>query len=106
MTAPRLRVGFNLLRCLPGGVGGSEQYLVRQLAGLLEADAPVELTLFATGAFREAHARDLDGCTFVDAPHDGHRRAVRIVDEHTWLHRRTAGFDLVHHGGGTAPRLP
>jgi alpha-1,3-rhamnosyl/mannosyltransferase len=31
------------------------------------------------------------------------RRSVRIVAEHTWLARRTTGFDLVHHGGGTVP---
>ncbi|MGD9997819.1 MAG: glycosyltransferase family 4 protein [Ilumatobacteraceae bacterium] len=99
-----IHVGVNLLWCVPAEVGGSEQYLVRQLAGLLEARAPVELTLFATARFREAHAAELDGCTFVDAPHDGRRRTIRIVDEHTWLHRRTAALDLVHHGGGTAPR--
>ena len=29
-----LAVGVNLLWCLPGGVGGSEEYLVRQLTGL------------------------------------------------------------------------
>jgi alpha-1,3-rhamnosyl/mannosyltransferase len=26
------------------------------------------------------------------------------VHEHTWLRSRTAGFDVVHHPGGTAPR--
>jgi alpha-1,3-rhamnosyl/mannosyltransferase len=104
IARPTIRAAVNLLWCVPGGVGGSEHYLVRQLAGLGLAGAPVELTLFATAAFREAHAADLPGCSFVDAPHDGARRPVRIVDESTWLHRRTRGFDLVHHGGGTAPR--
>jgi alpha-1,3-rhamnosyl/mannosyltransferase len=104
-----LHVGVNLLWCLPGAVGGSEQYLVRQLAGLLEltadqASSPVRLTLFATAAFREAHAVRLAGCTFVDAPHDGRRRVVRVWDENLWLASRTTEFDAVHHGGGTAPR--
>lgn len=104
-----LHIGVNLLWCLPGAVGGSEQYLVRQLAGLLEVatdheSPPVRLTLFATRAFREAHAGTLVGGTFVDAPHDGHRRAVRVWDENTWLASHTAGMHLVHHGGGTAPR--
>ncbi len=104
-----LHIGVNLLWCLPGAVGGSEQYLVRQLAGLLqltgdEASPPVRLTLFVTSAFRELHAATLDGCTFVDAPHDGHRRALRVWDENTWLSSRTAQIDVVHHGGGTAPR--
>jgi glycosyltransferase involved in cell wall biosynthesis len=102
MSAP-LRAAVNLLWCLPGGVGGSEQYIVRQLAGLLEV-SPTELTIFATPRFREVHAPVLPGCAFVDAPHDGSSRAVRVWDENTWLSRRTAGFDLVHHGGGTAPR--
>ena len=34
---PDLTVGVNLLWCLPGEVGGSEEYLVRQLTGLREA---------------------------------------------------------------------
>ena len=36
---PTLVVGVNLLWCLPGEVGGSEEYLARQLAGLHDADA-------------------------------------------------------------------
>jgi glycosyltransferase involved in cell wall biosynthesis len=105
-----IRVGVNLLWCLPGAVGGSEQYLVRQLVGLLRTNTDhvsspqVDLTLFATAAFREAHCSELAGYTFVDAPHDGARRAMRVVDENAWLYSRTAGFDVVHHGGGTAPR--
>jgi glycosyltransferase involved in cell wall biosynthesis len=104
-----VNVGVNLLWCLPGAVGGSEQYVVRQLEGLLQANADpespqVQPTLFATRAFRAAHASALAGCTFVDAPHDGARRPVRVWDENTWLRARTAGMDLVHHGGGTAPR--
>jgi glycosyltransferase involved in cell wall biosynthesis len=107
--AARPRVGVNLLWCLPGDVGGTEQYLVRQLVGLLEVAGiggpagQLEVTLFATPEFREAHGSVLSGCTFVDSPHDGENRLRRVVDENTWLYSRTAGFDLVHQAGGTAP---
>ena len=110
MTSP-LRVGVNLLWCLPGAVGGSEQYLVRQLSGLLTdvlARPPtgagdLDLTVFATAEFGAAHATELAGSHLVHARSDGHRRWRRVLDESTWLHGRTAGLDLVHHGGGTAP---
>lgn len=108
-AASEARIGVNLLWCVPGAVGGSEQYLSRQLAGLLMLGDPTAVTVFATAAFNRAHAGDLAGSTLVDAPGDGIRRWKRVLDENTWLRRRTLGFDLVHHGGGTAPtraRLP
>ena len=39
----------------------------------------------------------------VAAPVDGRRRWRRTIAESGWLHRRTRGAALVHHGGGTAP---
>lgn len=98
-------IGVNLLWCLPGDVGGSEQYLVRQLAGAMQVDPSVDLTLFTTRAFQERHGELLAGARFVRSPVDGHRRSTRVVAESTWLRRRTSGMDLVHHGGGTAPTL-
>jgi glycosyltransferase involved in cell wall biosynthesis len=100
----RPRVAVNLLWCVPGAVGGSEQYLVRQVAGLAEQPEVPDVHLFTTAAFRDAHRDELGWCTFVVSPHDNVRRAQRVYDEHTWLYGQTAGFDLVHHGGGTAPR--
>ena len=47
------RVGVNLLWCVPGEVGGSEEYLARQLTGLDDAD--IELTLFTVRGYAEAH---------------------------------------------------
>ena len=41
------RVAINLLWCVPGEVGGSEEYLVRQLLGMAAIDAPYDLTIFA-----------------------------------------------------------
>lgn len=105
-AAAPLRVAVNLLWCIPGEVGGSEQYLVRQLAGIGELGAAasgIEVTVFATTELRERHGSALAHCTFVEAPTDGRRRWRRIADENTWLHARTRGASLVHHGGGTAP---
>ena len=102
-----LTVGVNLLWCRPGEVGGSEEYLARQLAGLAELDVTdVELTLFVLPTYPSAH-RDLAGrFTMVRAPTDGRRRGVRVAVEHTWLAARTREFrlQLVHHAGGTMPR--
>lgn len=100
-----MKIAVNLLWCLPGAVGGSEQYLVRQLVGAAALEPGLQLTLFTTPAFRTAHRADLPGARFVTAPIDGHRRALRIAAEHSWLYARSGGFQLVQHGGGTAPRL-
>lgn len=99
-----LRVAANLLWCLPGSVGGSEQYLVRQLCGALEADPHLQLAICSTDAFRQVHSARLGHAEFRISPADAERRWRRVLTENTWLYRATDGFDLVHHGGGTAPR--
>jgi alpha-1,3-rhamnosyl/mannosyltransferase len=99
-----MRVGVNLLWCLPGEVGGSEQYLVRQLLGVREARPDIDLTLYAPAAFVEHYAQRFADCTLVTAPAGAERRSRRVLHEHTWLRSQTAGLDVVHHGGGTAPR--
>ena len=98
-----LTVGVNLLWCLPGAVGGSEEYLVRQLRGLHDAAPEIKATLFVLPGFAAAH-RD------VTAPHhvvvaslDARRRSRRVVTEITWLPGLMADLDVVHHGGGTVP---
>jgi alpha-1,3-rhamnosyl/mannosyltransferase len=115
-TAPRggrVRVGVNLLWLRPGQVGGSEEYLVRQLLGLAtlapdpEADhGPFEVTVFALGSLRAAHPELAEAFTVVDAPFDAASRPRRVVAESTWLARevRRRRLELVHHGGGTLPR--
>ena len=101
-----LSIAVNLLWCVPGEVGGSEEYLVRQLRGLdAIAAAPdrVEPTLFALESFAAAHP-DLTGLFPMQTPRtSGRRRPVRVAYEHTWLRWVTRGADVVHHGGGTAP---
>lgn len=104
MSVGHLRVAVNLMWCIPGDVGGTEQHAVRQLVGLREVRPDVELTLIASAAFLDAHAARFPGAPTVVAPDRGRSRGRRVVDEHTWLRSRTAGFDLVHHPGGTTPR--
>jgi len=94
-------VAVNLSWCIPGKVGGSEEYLCRQLLGLPEKEFTVEI--FAPRGFSQAH-RDLsDRYAIVELPHDSSSRLRRIWSESTWLHRRTHAATLVHHGGGTVP---
>jgi glycosyltransferase involved in cell wall biosynthesis len=102
-----LNVGVNLLWCRPGEVGGSEEYLARQLAGLADlGPTDLDVTLFVLPAYLTAH-RDLAGrFTMVRAPVDGRHRGLRVAVEHTWLAARTRELrlQLVHHAGGTMPR--
>jgi glycosyltransferase involved in cell wall biosynthesis len=105
-----LRVGVNLLWCLPGQVGGSEEYLARQLIGLDRIDPQhrrVAPTVFAVPSYPAAHPEIVDRADVVAAPTRGARRPARVVAEHTWLalQTRRGGFDVVHHGGGTTPMV-
>lgn len=103
-----LEVAVNLLWCLPGQVGGSEEYLDRQWTGVGEIDPDgrrVAPTIFAPAGWAQAHPDLASRHPVHVAPADLRRRSVRILTEHTWLATRTRrhGFDLVHHGGGTVP---
>ena len=106
MTRPaRPRLGVNLLWLRPGVVGGSEEYLVRQLLGLAELGEPVDVTLFGLPSLRTAHPDLAAAFDIVEAPVSGASRPLRVAAEATWLaaqvRRRRLG--LVHHGGGTVP---
>jgi alpha-1,3-rhamnosyl/mannosyltransferase len=101
-TSP-VDVAVNMLWCVPGDVGGSEQYLVRQLIGLAAQPAEFVPTLYCVPAFVAAHPELAELYPMVAAGISGHERPRRIVAEHTWLRRRTRSADLVHHGGGTTP---
>jgi alpha-1,3-rhamnosyl/mannosyltransferase len=97
-----IRPAVNLLWLAPGRVGGSEQYLTRQLAGLPD-DAAVEPELFVQPTFAAAHPALVARFATTPLPIGRDWRGVRIAAEHTWLHARTRHADLVHHGGGTVP---
>ncbi|HSB86999.1 MAG TPA: hypothetical protein VLD86_11845, partial [Ilumatobacteraceae bacterium] len=97
------QVAVNLLWCVPGDVGGSEEYLVRQLLGLAELDSPVRVTLYVVDGFAGAHPRLTELFPTVVASFDGRSRPRRIVGETTWFRRRASTAALRHHGGGVAP---
>ena len=98
-----LRAGVNLLWCLPGGVGGSEEYLVRQLHGLHDVAPEVDATLFVVPGFAAAHPDLAARHELVISSLDTRRRSRRVVSEMTWLPPRLRDLDVVHHGGGTVP---
>ncbi len=98
-------VAVNLLWCVPGEVGGSEQYLVRQLLGLASQATSFEPSLYCLESFAAAHPELAAHYPMVTATIDGSSRPRRVVAEHTWLRRRTRDADIVHHGGGTAPMV-
>jgi glycosyltransferase involved in cell wall biosynthesis len=97
----RGQIAVNLTWCIPGVVGGSEEYLCRQLVGV--GRAGVDVVVFAPSGFGRVHPELLEHHRIVEARHDCTARSRRIVTESTWLHRRTRGASLVHHGGGTLP---
>ena len=94
----------NLLWCVPGQVGGSEEYLVRQLLGLAEQpEQRWTLTAAVARGLSAAHP-ELTGIARLIAPNfDSRSRVRRIIGEATWLRRTSSDVALVHHGGGTAP---
>ena len=98
------RVAMNLLWCVPG-VGGSEEYLIRQLVGLSSIAHDYEVEVFAPRGFSLRHPEIANDFVVHEAPNECLRRSQRIVLEHTWLAWNTRSFDVVHHGGGTIPRL-
>jgi len=98
-----VKIAVNMLWCVPGRVGGSEEYFVRQLLGLKEIAAPFDITVFAPRGFGNAHPQVAQSFPVVESTHSCERREVRVFTENTWLAQQTENFDLVHHGGGTIP---
>jgi alpha-1,3-rhamnosyl/mannosyltransferase len=98
-------IAVNLLWCLPGRVGGSEEYLARQLSGLGTLTPSFSPTLYCPRSYADTHPDLADRFEVVAGPSDGGRRGARILVEHSWLANRTRGADLVHHGGGTVPLI-
>jgi len=97
-------IAVNLLWCVPGDVGGSEEYLVRQLLGLAGlADSRFAPTLYVLDGFSQAHPDLATAFPSRVAPFSGASRLRRIAGETTWLRSQTAKAALTHHGGGTAP---
>src|SRR3954471_19938963 len=96
-------IAVNLLWCVPGDVGGSEEYLVRQLLGLAEASPELRPTLYVVDGFAQAHPDVVASFPTVVASFDRASRPRRVIGELTWFRTKTPAADLRHHGGGTAP---
>jgi alpha-1,3-rhamnosyl/mannosyltransferase len=81
VTGPH-RVGVNLLWLVPGVVGGSEEYTVRTLDGILDVAPPdVDLVLFALRPFIEAHPELTDRIETVTLSLTGRDKSVRVAAE-------------------------
>jgi alpha-1,3-rhamnosyl/mannosyltransferase len=103
MSAVQHNVAVNMLWCVPGAVGGSEEYFIRQLHGLVEIDAPFNVTVYAPKGFSAAHKDLASAIRIVEAPSRCTSRELRVLLENTWLASQTKSVDMVHHGGGTLP---
>ena len=102
MSLPNVLV--NMLWCVPGRVGGSEEYLVRQLLGLGELPEPRWHPMVAAArGLLTAHPQLAAVATLIEPDFDSGNRVRRIAGEATWLRRNSVEAALVHHGGGTAP---
>ncbi len=102
------RVGVNLLWLVPGVVGGSEEYTVRTLDGVLDvAPDDVELVLFALRPFTEAHPELTERIETVTLSLTGRDKSVRVAAESSWLafQCRRQGVAMVHHAGGILPAV-
>lgn len=103
MAAVSLRVGVNLLWCRPGQVGGSEEYLARQLVGLAAVAPEITARLLVPPAFGEAHPELDERFELTTGSTATQRRSVRVLAEAVSLANVFAGVDLIHHAGGTMP---
>ena len=99
-----LAVGVNLLWCRPGQVGGSEEYLARQLVGLAAVAPEIRGRLVVPPAFPEAHPELVERFAIVVGPEATRaRRSSRLLAEARSLPSMLGEVDVVHHAGGTLP---
>jgi alpha-1,3-rhamnosyl/mannosyltransferase len=106
--SPVQRVGVNLLWLVPGVVGGSEEYTVRTLDGVLDvAPDDIEVVLFALRPFIEAHPELTERIETVTLSLTGRDKSVRVAAESSWLafQCRRQGVAMVHHAGGILPAV-
>ena len=102
------QIAVNLLWLRTGQVGGSQEYLIRQMMGVSlneEAKNDYQITLFVQKGFVRHHPALAEIYKCVEAPAHRGARLARIALEQTWLAIKTRKFDAIHHGGGTMPRF-
>lgn len=100
---PPLHVAVNLLWCRPGRVGGAEEYLARQLAGLASSAPEISGRLVAPPGFARAHPELSKRFEIVEGPAITAHRTGRLIEEIRWLPTQLRNADVLHHGGGTVP---
>lgn len=98
-----LRVGVNLLWCRPGRVGGSEEYLARQLVGLAAVAPEVTARLLVPPGFAAAHPELAGRFELVTGRTVTRYRGARLLAESLTGARAFSGARVVHHAGGTLP---
>lgn len=98
-----LRVAVNLLWCRPGQVGGTEEYLARQLVGLATVAPEVTARLLVPPGFAAAHPELTSRFELVGASAVARFRGGRVLAESLIGARSLGGADVVHHAGGTLP---
>ena len=104
----KIQIAVNLLWLRTGQVGGSQEYLIRQLMGVSLNEAAkndYQITLFVQKGFARHHPALAETYKCVEAPAHRGARLARIALEQTWLAIKTRKFDAIHHGGGTMPRF-
>ncbi len=87
--ASTIDVAVNLLWCVPGDVGGSEEYLVRQLLGLARSRPGSSRRCTACRRSSTRIPSSPDCSRRSTATITGDDRSRRVLAEHTWLARRT-----------------
>jgi glycosyltransferase involved in cell wall biosynthesis len=104
MPGTTLTAGVNLLWCRPGEVGGSEEYLARQLVGLATVAPEIVARLVVAPGYPEAHPELVEHFTVVvGSAATRRRRSARILAEARSLPAMLGDVDVVHHAGGTMP---
>lgn len=95
------QITVNMMWCIPRAVGGSEEYLVRQLLGL--PAGVFDVTVCAPRGFAASHDEVASRHRIVELSHDAQSRGRRIFSESTELFAQSKKAAVVHHGGGTIP---
>ena len=103
----KLRVLANLCSVVPRQVGGTEVYATRLLAAVASQPAvqaaTLELELASMAGVRAAHPGTGQAGVARGSLASRQPGAPGPAVESTWLTRRSAGFDVVHHFGGRLP---
>jgi alpha-1,3-rhamnosyl/mannosyltransferase len=98
-----MRVGVNLMWCRPGRVGGSEEYLVRQLEGLASVAPEMTARLLVAPGFASSHPLLAGHFEMVTANAVTRSRGGRLIAEPLTVRRLLGDTDVIHHAGGTMP---